>query len=83
MQIRYPINNRTPRGVNNRFRVGASPGIIAGAFNQKGTQKFVAKPKKPKQKKETKKSEDENGEESEKKSILKDEDKEEEKHENG
>jgi hypothetical protein len=82
LQIRYPINNRTPRGVNNRFRVGAAPGILAGAFNQKGTQRFVAKPKKPKQKKETKKTE-ENGEETEKKSILKDEDNEEEKQENG
>lgn len=69
-QVRYPINQRSPRGMTNRFRVGSGPGMI-NQFNQKPTQRFANKPKKPKQK--VKKEGEEIAEDVEKKSIFKDE----------
>lgn len=82
LQIRYPVTNQ-PRSVNTRYRM-TGPGMMAGGFNQKGPQRVVNKPKKPKSKKDEKKS---NGDEdeAEKKTILKDggDEKKDDKTENG
>lgn len=72
-----------PRGVNTRYRM-PGVGVLAGNFNQKGGQRFANKPKKQKPKKDIKKigkegEDDEEDEETEKKTILKDDDKEEKK----
>lgn len=83
-QIRYPINQRSPRGVNNRYRVPGAGGMLAGGFNQKsGAQRVVNKQKKPKPKKETKKSDNDVDDEDAKKAEEGDDAEVEEKQENG
>lgn len=76
--------------MNTRFRAPGTGPMMTGGFNQnqKGTQRFVSKQKKPKSKKEgVKKTANEaEDDETEKKTILKDEEadkKEDETNENG
>lgn len=86
-QIRYPINQRSPRGVNTRYRVNVPGAMLPAGFNQKNPQRFANnKPKKQKPKKDVKKPAKEGEEdESEKKAVVKDDEaeKEQEKTENG
>jgi hypothetical protein len=75
-QIRYPINQKSPRATNNRYRVPGVPGNVALSLNQKAPQRFVNKPKKQKPNKKDAKKSGKDGEEEEedveKKTILKD-----------
>lgn len=68
-QIRYPINQR---GVQIRYR--PTDGTSTSSFNLKGPQRFPTKQKKPKVKKEAnnKPSDECDDNDSEKKTILKD-----------
>ncbi|CRK95071.1 CLUMA_CG008549, isoform A [Clunio marinus] len=70
--IRYPINQRSTRGGNYRYRIAAPGSMSTSGFNQKSPQRF-AKQKKLKPKKENNKTDDKNEENDvEKKTILKD-----------
>lgn len=85
-KIRYPINQRSPRVTNTRYRVGGTGVVLPGGYNQKSVPRLANKPKKQKPKKDVEKktADGEDEEETEKKTILKEEDvKGEETNENG
>lgn len=71
--MRYPVNQRFPKAINNRF----APGLIASpGFSQRMQPRFAGKQKKQKPKKDVKKTikegDEDDEEESEKQSSSND-----------